>query len=98
MHKFTSNNQDILDSIPQSEKAIKVQDLSFDDAQMKRALGISWHLESDCLKFRVQLKNQPDTRRGVLSMLASLYDPLGLVAFFSHLQERVYFKLCVERV
>ena len=82
MHKFTSNNQDVLDSIPQSEKAIKVQDLSFDDAQMKRALGISWHSESDCLKFRVRLKNQPDTRRGVLSVLASLYDPLGLVAFF----------------
>ncbi len=46
----------------------------------ERTLGIQWERESDCFKFKVQLKNQPATRRGILSTVASVYDPLGLIA------------------
>lgn len=82
LHKFASNNRDVLESIPPSERAtnVKDMDLTFDDLPLERALGIQWDVESDCFKFSVSLKEQPATRRGILSTVASLYDPLGLVA------------------
>ncbi|MEE9353165.1 MAG: hypothetical protein V3U94_01940, partial [Candidatus Thorarchaeota archaeon] len=49
---------------------------------MERALGIQWCVESDRFKFLLVLKDTPLTRRGILSTIASLYDPLGFVAPF----------------
>ncbi|XP_070546094.1 uncharacterized protein [Ptychodera flava] len=37
-------------------------------------------VESDTFQFRVQLKDKPLTRRGILSTVSSVYDPLGLVS------------------
>ena len=47
---------------------------------MQRSLGLNWDLETDSFTFRVSLKETPFTRRGVLSIVSSLYDPLGLIA------------------
>ncbi|XP_043088612.1 uncharacterized protein LOC122334667 [Puntigrus tetrazona] len=49
---------------------------------LERALGIHWHVDSDNFRFSVDLKDQPATRRGILSTVASLYDPLGFIAPF----------------
>ncbi|XP_076858013.1 uncharacterized protein LOC143512031 [Brachyhypopomus gauderio] len=84
LHKFVSNNRAVLDSIPPSERSADVGnlDLAFDDLPLERTLGIQWDPQSDSFKFSISLKGQPATRRGVLSTVASLYDPLGLVAPF----------------
>ena len=37
-------------------------------------------MEADTLRFRVKEKLVPDTRRGMLSLVCSLYDPLGFAA------------------
>ena len=73
-----------MEAIPHSERAkdIKDLDLSFDDLPIERALGIQRCVESDSFKFRLQLKEQSMTRRGILSTVASVYDPLGLLAPF----------------
>jgi hypothetical protein len=39
-----------------------------------------WDLERDAFTFRASMEAKPVTRRGVLSISNSLYDPLGLVA------------------
>lgn len=82
LHKFVSNDRDVLESIPPSERAtnVKNMDLSFDDLPLERALGLLWDVESDHFRLSVNLKDQPATRRGILSTVASLYDPLGFVA------------------
>lgn len=82
LHKFVSNDRKVLESIPPSERAINVKDmdLAFDDLPLERALGIQWDVESDRFRLNVSLKEQPATRRGILSTVASLYDPLGFVA------------------
>ena len=46
----------------------------------ERALGVAWEVENDVLKFNVRFEEKPSTRRGILSTVASLFDPLGLVA------------------
>jgi hypothetical protein len=47
-----------------------------------KILGIIWRPSSDEFQFQVQIKNlhcQPITKRIVLSVVASVYDPLGLL-------------------
>ena len=39
-----------------------------------------WNVESNTFSFTISLAKKPTTRRGILSTVAYLYDPLGLVA------------------
>ena len=47
---------------------------------MERALGIQWNSQTDRFSFDIVEKNKPLTRRGILAVVSSLYDPLGFVA------------------
>ncbi|XP_032396233.1 uncharacterized protein LOC116704734 [Etheostoma spectabile] len=55
---------------------------------------IHWHIESDTFRFCISLKDQPATRRGILSMVASVYDPLGLIAPFLLIGKRILQETC----
>ncbi len=84
LHKFNSNESEVLCCVNPSERATSVEhlDLNPDSALVEHALGICWQINSDCFSFNINLKDKPDTRRGILSVIASLYDPLGFVAPF----------------
>ena len=58
---------------------------------MERALGVQWHVTSDTFGFRIATKDKPPTRRGILSVISSIYDPLGFVAPF-HLSAKFLLK------
>ena len=47
---------------------------------IERALGIQWSAESDEFYFKIVIKERPLTRRGILSVMSSIYDPLGLLS------------------
>ncbi|XP_032402158.1 uncharacterized protein LOC116709857 [Xiphophorus hellerii] len=98
LHKFVSNDKTVLESIPSSERASPLQacDLAFNDSKLERALGIHWHIDSDTLRFRFQSNDQPATRRGILSMVASLYDPLGFISPFVLTGKRVLQETCKQ--
>lgn len=63
LHKFVSNNDTVLQSIPATEFATdtKAKSFTFSDAALERALGIHWNIESDCFTFNVTPKDQPAT-------------------------------------
>ena len=84
LHKFISNSDKVLKAIPKEECAQSVKDLdmALGEPLMERALGVQWCVFSDDFQFRVTVKERPLTRRGVLSTVASIYDPLGFVAPF----------------
>ena len=48
------------------------------DLTIERALGIHWNIENDKLGFKIQLKDKPLNRRGMLFTISSVYDPLGI--------------------
>ncbi|KAK7880577.1 hypothetical protein WMY93_032789, partial [Mugilogobius chulae] len=98
LHKFVSNNQTVLESIPPSERATPMKDcdLAFNDSKLERALGIHWHIDSDTFRFRFRPNDQPATRRGILSTVASLYDPLGFVSPFILTGKRVLQETCKQ--
>ncbi|XP_068739285.1 uncharacterized protein [Montipora capricornis] len=49
---------------------------------VERALGIIWDTNSDCFVYEVEKRNIADTRRKMLSLTASLFDPTGFLAPF----------------
>lgn len=82
LHKFTSNKREVIESIPVEDRAkgIKELNLEKDELPMERALGVSWCIESDAFKFQIVMQDRPLTRRGILSTVSSVYDPLGFLA------------------
>ena len=84
LHKFTSNSKEVVESIPEAllAKEIKDIDLNCDLLPPERVLGVEWNIENDAFKFRITLKDKPLTRRGNLSTVSSVYDPLGFAALF----------------
>ena len=48
----------------------------------QRALGVKRNLESVFFGFRVKVKEKPPTRSGILSLVSSVYDPLGFASPF----------------
>ena len=83
--KFASNSKHVLESVPVEERAkgIRTLNLGADDLPFEKALGLTWDLEEDVLTFIASIKTKPVTRRGMLSGVSSLFDPLGLVSPFS---------------
>lgn len=99
LHKFVSNNEKVMESIPEEECAvIKDQDMALSLPHMERALGVEWCITSDSFKFRIQVKSNPSTRRGVLSTVASVYDPLGFMAPFVLLGKQILQQMCREKI
>nr|CAB3263161.1 uncharacterized protein LOC104265735 [Phallusia mammillata] len=78
--KWLSNNQKILSKIPEEERSKAVRNKSLSDDVTERVLGVHWNVHEDTFGFKVNLPETAKTRRGLLSALSSLYDPLGFVA------------------
>ena len=82
LQKFVCNSRQVLESIDNELRAtaFKDIDLNLDPLSIERALGVSWCVESDRLRFRVIVQQKAMTRRGILSTVCSIFDPLGLLA------------------
>ena len=74
-----SNSRDVLSVIPEEERARPNHGLDLDDVPVERTLGVQWDVEKDIFLFTVRKPNQPPTKRGILSAVSSLYDPMGFV-------------------
>ena len=59
-------------------------------------LGVLWNIEDDAFGFKVALKSKPMTRRGVLSVLSSVYDPLGFGTLFLLKGKQILQRLCEQ--
>ena len=100
LHKFVSNSRSVLAEIPPEDQAKNIQnlDLTFEDLPIERALGISWCIESDTFQFRINLQDKPLTRRGILSTVSSIYDPLGFAAPVVLLGKQILQELCRDKL
>ena len=75
--KWAKNNPKVLSSIPEKERSTELQNLEFQAASNQPVLEIQWNLKEDEFVFNVLLPLKPLTRRGVLSAVSTLFDPLG---------------------
>ncbi|XP_035257600.1 uncharacterized protein LOC118218934 [Anguilla anguilla] len=79
--KWMSNSRTVLAHIPKEDRAHEVRelDLDRDKLSIERALGLLWSVEDDMFKFNIIVKDKPHTRRNMLSIVSSIYDPLGFL-------------------
>lgn len=72
----------MLAAIPEMERAKEMKNLNLDhdNLPVKRVLRVQWCVQMDVFKFKIILKDRPVTRRGILSPVSSIYDPLGILA------------------
>ena len=79
--KFVLNKQDILNQLPETEilnkKAIAEQS---DQESTHKALGILWNVKTDELRIKFSDKTFLNTKRVLLSLFCSIFDPLGIVS------------------
>ena len=100
LNKWISNSRRVLAVIPEVDRAKEVMNLDLDKdiLPVERVLGVHWCIQSDTFGFRINLKHQPCTRRGILSTVSSIYDPLGMVAPVVLTAKKILQDLCREKI
>ncbi|GBN07343.1 hypothetical protein AVEN_96605-1 [Araneus ventricosus] len=72
LHKWCGNTSEL---IPTTEN-----EYDFSSTDEIKTLGITWKARTDCFTFKVKVEqNAHPTKRSVLSIIARLFDPLGLL-------------------
>ncbi|XP_011884101.1 PREDICTED: uncharacterized protein LOC105571245 [Vollenhovia emeryi] len=79
LRKWRANHQDVLKHLSEHSRADNL--LVIDKDQPLKTLGLLWNATTDTFQYQVTLKgNALNTKRNVLSKIAQVFDPLGLVA------------------
>ena len=83
--KMSSNSQAVVNTISPDDKSKTLRNCVNSDGHRpdEKALGIVWKTEEDVLSISLDiasLKSRQMTRRGLLSAVSCLYDPLGMIA------------------
>ncbi|XP_053685891.1 uncharacterized protein LOC128735430 [Sabethes cyaneus] len=84
LRKFASNCETVLAGLPEEELAIQADDgINLDPDPMVKTLGLVWIPKTDVLRFRFRIPALSSdvslSKRKVLSIIATLFDPLGLI-------------------
>ena len=82
LHKFVANDPSVIARLPPDNvsKSTTTVDVSLHHPTYEQALGVKWNTELDTLHINVDIPDRPVTRRGILSTVSSLYDPVGLIS------------------
>ena len=81
--KFVSNNNESLKDIAECDLRKSTENITLEKSDVERALGIIWDISNDVFTFSSSsIKAAPFTKRGVLKVLSSLFDPLGFLIPF----------------
>ncbi|EFA13221.1 hypothetical protein TcasGA2_TC010710 [Tribolium castaneum] len=75
--KWTTNSNELLSEILESERCFQPVEFSNDSLKV---LGFQWHPQTDLLGFKISVPDIECTKRNILSIIARIWDPLGLLA------------------
>ena len=93
--KFVSNKIDVMKSILEEHcRKNNIKELESGEVQKERALGVVWNIKTDTFGFKISSKDKPATKKGMLSKLSSVHDPLDLASPFILKGRRIVQKLC----
>ena len=81
--KFFSNNENVMKTIPEMERAKSLQGASLNNDIKKRTLGMKLDVVKDSFVFEsLTFEREEVTKRAILEIVASIFDPLGFVSPF----------------
>ena len=98
--KRLSTSSQVMQAIPDEEKSKSVRNAIPPSVPLSchRILGVSWDVKTDEFYVSVELPKLPCTKRGILSVTNSLYDPLGFVTPVVLNARLVYSEACTEKL
>ena len=80
LRKYVVNDEDLMNQIPSIDRSDSI-DTNFSYEGDLKALGMAWDVNSDEFYFRLgQNVRYVHTKAGMLSVVASIFNPLGLVS------------------
>lgn len=94
--KWISNDRNVIATVPVTERVAPVVNLDLEDLPVERTLRVQWAMETDDFNFHIMDGGKAPTRRGILSVVSSMYDPLGFMAL-SFCQPKLLQSLCKQR-
>lgn len=97
LHKFLSNEKTILKQIPETERCITDKEL-LSTLPTQRTLGLNWNSEQDVFEFSSDLIVSKVTKRGILSVISSIFDPLGFLSPFSLKGKAILQDICKKKL
>lgn len=81
LRKWASNNKSVIQAVPKDARAMS-SSLLFNPAENAElnVLGLKWDPTADTFSFHTQPSSNSPTKRSVLSDLARMFDPIGLLS------------------
>ena len=104
LRNFVSNSKEVLSALPKENVATQVEH-SLNLLCKTPILGMTWITSIDSLVIRfdpnnidkeILLGNRIPTKREVLSINGSIYDPLGIAAYITFFGKILFQKICKE--
>ena len=82
LSKWNSSSCRDQSQIPNQEVASPSVNLDLDKLPIERSSGLTWNTDTYSFQFSVSPRQSPSPKRGVLSQVSSVFDPLGVLAPF----------------
>lgn len=76
LHKIASNSDQVINSFPND---VKPQTNNSSNS-VQKVLGVNWNTSADTLEISIDIPEKPFTKRGVLAVCNSIFDPLKLIS------------------
>ena len=82
LHKIASNSSKVLEAFSRQDISSNLSTLDIGESKFPphASLGLTWDLNNDTFVFHPLTKEKPCTRRGILSSLNSMFDPIGFLS------------------
>ena len=98
--EIASNARKVLKafSVEDLTKEFQGLNLDLDELPQLRALGIGWQVENDHFVFEFNPRQINASKRGILSVIHSIYDPLGMLAPVVVPAKRIFQRSCSENL
>lgn len=82
LHKWASNFPELLKDIPADQQSSATA-LELSSKETLKTLGMRWQPSNDSFQFKINFQIDPNiasaTKRTILSTIAKLFDPMGLI-------------------
>lgn len=94
--KFICNNRETLDTICTEDRALalQIEVATLEQLPVTRVLGVIWNVDSDTFGFKIKIRPHSLSRRGILSVTSSLFDPLGMVGPVAIMGKKILQEVC----
>ena len=101
IHKWHSNAPELeatSDSACEEELTYARQQLGGAKPSEGKLVGLPWDRDQDIISVILQITQTETTKRGVLSHLAKIYDPLGLASPVTLIGKQLYRDVCEDKI